>query len=75
MNLPQKFDNEYEIAISQAIEPNRPPSNQRFLIAIYFKQGADMDYLIEHFLHQVSADLEEHTIEAVYARKARTVFK
>ena len=62
--------NEYVSAISQAIEINRPPSDLRFLIAMYYKQGADLKYLIEHFLQYLSADLDCHTIEAVYEKMA-----
>lgn len=49
--------NEYYLCLEEAIKVNRPPSDLRFMIAIFAQQGAPFKQMLDDFSEPLSADL------------------
>lgn len=59
--------NEYFICIEEAIETNRPPSDIRFMIALFAQQGAPLKKMINNYEHYISQDLVNTSLYSVMA--------
>ena len=57
---------EFDIAIQNAIEQNRTPSDLRFLIALAFKEGEDWQELTHRYEKELSADLDPPNTDSLF---------
>ena len=55
---------EYYLCIQEAIDTNRPPSDVRFMIALFAQQGAPFKKMLDDYQEYLSKDLKDITLYA-----------